>query len=50
MKGHTLAAQYDRHTKGKKLALSFVTVGELLTWSKHRRWGPAKITKLEQRS
>ena len=49
LKGHTLASQYEKHTKGKKLALSFVTVGELLTWSKHRKWGPEKIAELERR-
>jgi len=48
MKRHTLAAQYEKHTKGKKLALSFVTVGELLTWSKHRNWGLAKIAEMER--
>jgi tRNA(fMet)-specific endonuclease VapC len=48
MKGHTLAAQYEKHIKGKRHALSFVTVGELLSWSKQRNWGPAKIAKLEQ--
>ena len=42
MKGHTLAAQYEKHIKGKKPALSFVTVGELLTWSKHKGWGPSE--------
>jgi tRNA(fMet)-specific endonuclease VapC len=48
-KGHTLGAQYyDKHLKSRKMALSFVTVGELLTWAKHRGWGPAKTTKLEQ--
>lgn len=49
MKGQSLAAQYEKHTKGKKPALSFVTVGELLTWSKHRGWGPVKIADLERR-
>jgi predicted nucleic acid-binding protein len=49
MKGHTLASQSDKHTKGKKLALSFVTVGELLTWYKIRGWGPTKIAELERR-
>ncbi|MBZ5706076.1 MAG: type II toxin-antitoxin system VapC family toxin [Acidobacteriia bacterium] len=49
MKGHTLASQYEKHIKGKKLALSFVTVGELLTWSKHKGWGPPKTAELERR-
>ena len=46
-KGHTLAAQYEKHIKGKKVALSFVTVGELLLWSKTRGWGAEKIVKLQ---
>ena len=49
IKGDTRASQYDKHTKGKKWALSFATVGELLTWAKYRGWGPAKITELERR-
>ena len=49
MKGDTRASLYDKHTKGKKLALSFVTVGELLTWAKHKGWGPAKVAELERR-
>ena len=49
LKGDTRAAQYDRHTKGKKLALSFVTVAELLTWAKHKGWGATKTTDLERR-
>jgi tRNA(fMet)-specific endonuclease VapC len=49
IKGDTRASQYDKHTKGKKWALSFATVGELLTWSKYKGWGPAKIAELERR-
>ena len=49
IKGDTQASQYDKHTKGKKWALSFATVGELLTWSKYKGWGPAKIAELERR-
>lgn len=30
------------------MALSFVTVGELLTWAKLREWGPTKVTELER--
>ena len=49
VKGDTRASQYDKHTKGKKLALSFVTVGELLAWAKHKGWGPKKTAELERR-
>jgi predicted nucleic acid-binding protein len=48
-KGDTRASLYEKHTKGKKLALSFVTVGELLTWSKYKGWGPTKTAELERR-
>lgn len=48
-KGDTRASQYDKHTKGKKWALSFVTVGELLTLPRHRGWGSAKTVELERR-
>lgn len=49
MKGDTRALQYDKHTKGKKWALSFATVGELITWSKYRGWGRDKTKDLERR-
>lgn len=49
MKGDTRASLYDKHTRGKKWALSFVTVGELLTWSKYRGWGPTKVAEMERR-
>jgi predicted nucleic acid-binding protein len=42
IKGDTRASQYDKHTKGKKWALSFATVGELLTWSKYKGWGASE--------
>jgi predicted nucleic acid-binding protein len=48
-KGDTRAAQYDKHTRGKRLALSFVTVGELLLWPKTKNWGAAKVAELERR-
>jgi predicted nucleic acid-binding protein len=46
-KRDTRAAQYDKHTKGKKWALSFVTVGELLLWANIRNWGPTKVANLK---
>ena len=49
LKGDTRASLYDKHTKVRKLALSFVTVGELLTWSRHRGWGSAKTAEMERR-
>jgi predicted nucleic acid-binding protein len=50
MKGtDTRAALYKQHVRGKTVALSFVTVGELFTWSVRRGWGARKISDLEQR-
>ena len=50
MKGtDTRAALYQPHVKGKTIALSFVTVGELFTWSVKRGWGARKVSDLEQR-
>jgi tRNA(fMet)-specific endonuclease VapC len=48
-KASTQAALYAQHVKGKTIALSFVTVGELLLWSKTRNWGAARIADLERR-
>jgi len=42
LKGDTRAALYEKHTKRKTIALSFVTVGELLLWPKIKGWGEAK--------
>lgn len=46
---HPLADVYRQHIKNKTVALSFVTVGELLTWGKKRNWSAKKIANLEQR-
>jgi tRNA(fMet)-specific endonuclease VapC len=42
-------AIYAKHITGKLLAVSFVTVGELLFGAKKRNWGTAKVADLEQR-
>lgn len=49
LKGDTRARDYDKHTKGKRWALSFVTVGELLTGAKKANWGETKRKELEKR-
>ena len=50
MKGtDTRAELYKPHVKGKTIALSFVSVGELYAWSVTRKWGPKKIADLEHR-
>jgi tRNA(fMet)-specific endonuclease VapC len=50
MKGtDTRAELYKPHVKGKTIALSFITVGELFAWGVRRNWGPKKFADLEQR-
>lgn len=50
MKGtDTRAELYKPYVKGKTIALSFVTVGELFAWSVRRNWGTKKLADLEQR-
>ena len=50
MKGtDTRASLYRPHVKGKTIALSFVTVGELFAWGVRKGWGPKKFSDLEQR-
>ena len=43
------AVAYHRHIRGKTIALSFVTVGELYFWAAKRNWGDAKRAELETR-
>ena len=45
----TRAALYRPHVKGKTIALSFVTVGELYVWTIRRRWNARRIATFEQR-
>lgn len=47
--GDTRAALYQRHVRGKTIALSFITVGELYTWSVRKNWGAKRVVDLEQR-
>jgi len=50
MKGtDTRAELYKPHVKGKMIALSFVTVGELLAWGVRKNWGAKRFADLEQR-
>lgn len=37
-----LPAHLDRLTAGHRLAITFVTVGELTQWTHLHRWGPAR--------
>lgn len=47
--GDTRAELYRPHVKGKTIALSFVTVGELYVWTIKRQWGARRIADLEER-
>jgi tRNA(fMet)-specific endonuclease VapC len=47
-KGDTRADLYRPHVKGKTIALSFITIGELFFWTAKRKWGPKKIALLEE--
>jgi len=50
MKGtDTRAELYKPHIKGKTIALSFVTVGELYAWGVKRNWGADRFAELERR-
>ena len=48
LKGDSRAAGYEPLLIGHRLALSFVTVGELFEWAALRGWGTARTTRLEQ--
>ena len=41
---------YKPHVRGKLVAVSFVTVGELLFGAYKKNWGTSKIEDLNQRS
>jgi tRNA(fMet)-specific endonuclease VapC len=50
MKGtDTRAELYKPHVRGKTIALSFVTVGELFAWGVRKNWGAKRFADLEQR-
>ena len=48
MKGGELARAYTPHLRGRLLAVSFVTVGELYFGAENARWGEKKRHQLEQ--
>jgi len=47
--GDTRAELYKPHVKGKTIALSFVTVGELYAWAVRKRWNTKRSAELERR-
>jgi predicted nucleic acid-binding protein len=46
--GDTRADLYRPHVKGKTIALSFITIGELFFWTVKRKWKPKRIASLER--
>lgn len=48
LKNDTRALLYRPHVRGKTIAVSFVTVGELYAWAERKAWGEARRTELER--
>ncbi len=47
LKRHTLAARYLPHLQGHTVAISFMTVAELLEWALRARWGRRRLAVLQ---
>jgi tRNA(fMet)-specific endonuclease VapC len=47
LNGHQTANAYRRHVEGKRFAVSFITVGELLFGALRRSWGQIRIARLK---
>ena len=47
--GDPRAQVYRPHVQGKIVAVSFITVGELLFGAKKKKWGTTKVDDLKQR-
>lgn len=48
MKGHGLADGYRPYIEGRRLAISFMTVGELYEGAFRARWGRRKLIRLRE--
>ncbi len=46
-KGDSRIIPYEPFLKGKRFAISFMTVAELFQWAAVRKWGIQKINQLE---
>ncbi len=46
-KGDSRIIAYEPFLKGKRFAISFMTVAELFQWAAVRKWGIQKINQLE---
>ena len=49
MKKDTRGDAYQHHVKGKTVAVSFITVGELFHWAEKRKWSVKNRQNLEER-
>ena len=47
MRGHTLADAYRPFLQGKILAISFITIGEILEGAQRAGWGVRRMTSVE---
>jgi predicted nucleic acid-binding protein len=47
LKGHSLAARYRHHLQGHRLAVSFMTEGELYEWGLRAAWGRKRFARLD---
>lgn len=47
MRGGPEAKAYAPHLKGKLIAISFITVGELYSWAEKNNWGEKRRLQLE---
>lgn len=48
MRGHSLAELYRPHLDGRRLAISFMTVGELYEGAYRAKWGWRRLTRLKE--
>jgi predicted nucleic acid-binding protein len=46
-RGDTQAARYRPHLRGRRVAVSFMTVAELDRWARERDWGAARRAALD---
>jgi len=48
VKANPLADRYADELRGRRLCISFITVGELRFWARSRHWGAQKVQRMEQ--
>jgi len=49
LKNDSRAEPYTQDLRGRLLAISFVTIGELYRWAFSHHWGPRRIQELDAR-